>query len=108
MKRIKSGLALACLAAVAAFPAAAQSTDELLKKHACVSCHKLDEKFVGPAFKTIAAKYRGQKDVESALADRVRKGSHGRWPEAKGVPMPPNPGVSDKDAQALVKWVLSQ
>lgn len=99
---IKYGLAAALLAALAAGPVLA--SEELAKKHACTACHGVDKKLVGPAFKDVANKYRGDAKAEASLAGKVKKGSTGVWGQ---VPMPPNANVSDADAKSLVKWVLS-
>jgi cytochrome c len=105
MKILVSGVALACLAAVAAAPARAQSVDELLKKHACLSCHAVDKKLVGPSYKDVAKKYAGQKDAQKTLTEKVKKGGVGVWGQ---VPMPPNAAVPDADLNAMVKWILTQ
>ena len=89
--------------AIAATPALAQ--EELAKKSGCFACHAVDKKLVGPAYKDVAAKYRGQKDVEAKLFKKVKEGGTGVWGT---VPMPPNSHVPDADIKALVKWVLSQ
>lgn len=89
-------------ALAAAFPATAQ--EELAKKYACFACHAVDKKLVGPAYKDVAAKYRGDAGAEARLFEKVKKGSQGTWGQ---VPMPPNPNVPDADVRALVKWVLS-
>jgi cytochrome c len=105
MKSLVSGVALACLAAAAAAPARAQNVDELLKKHACLACHQVDKKVVGPSYKDVAAKYRNQKDAQKLLAEKVKKGGMGVWGQ---VPMPPNAAVPDADLAAMVKWILGQ
>ena len=95
------------LAAAAILPASlpAQAQEELAKKHACFACHAVDKKLVGPAYKDVAAKYRGDSGAEAKLVDKVKKGSQGTWGQ---VPMPPNSSVPDADVRALVKWILSQ
>ena len=95
------------LAAAAIVPASvpAQAQEELAKKHACFACHAVDKKLVGPAYKDVAAKYRGDSGAEAKLVDKVKKGSQGTWGQ---VPMPPNASVPDADVRALVKWILSQ
>jgi cytochrome c len=98
----KYGLAAALLATLAAGPVLA--SEELAKKHACTACHGIDKKLVGPAYKDVASKYRGDAKAEANLVQKVKKGSVGVWGQ---VPMPPNANVSDADASALVKWVLS-
>jgi len=105
MKAFFPVIAAAALAAVAATPARAQNVDELLKKYACLSCHAVDKKLVGPAYKDVAAKYRGQAGAEKMLVEKVKKGGVGVWGQ---IPMPPNATVSDADLNAMVKWILSQ
>ena len=102
MKRFILVLAAAAVVPVS-LPAHAQ--EELAKKHACLACHAIDKKLVGPAYKDVAAKYRGDASAEAKLVDKVKKGSQGTWGQ---VPMPPNSNVPDADVRALVKWILSQ
>ena len=111
MNPIVRALALASsvfsVAALAAEPAAAPAvnTDALYKKNACVACHSPTTKVVGPAFKDVAAKYRGNKGAEQILFDKVRKGGTGIWGK---VPMPPNAAVPDADLHAMIKSILSK
>jgi len=93
-------LALASLTLLAA---PAMANEELAKKHACTACHAVDKKVVGPAFKEVAAKYKGNAKAEAMLVEKVKKGGVGVWGQ---VPMPPNSSVPDADVKALVKWVL--
>lgn len=101
MKR--PALILAAFAAIpASFPAAAN--EALAKKHACMACHSVDRKLVGPAYKEVAAKYRNDAGAAAKLFDKVKKGSQGTWGQ---VPMPPNAAVPDGDVKTLVQWILS-
>jgi len=96
-------LALATLAAaLAATPALAN--EALAQKSGCMACHAVDKKVVGPAYKEVAAKYKGDAKAEAMLADKVKKGGVGTWGQ---IPMPPNAAVSDADIKTLVKWVLA-
>lgn len=101
MRILVSATALFVLSA----PVAAQDVDGLLKKHGCLVCHSVDKTVVGPAYKEVAKKYVGQKDVEKHLVEKVKKGGSGVWGQ---VPMPPNAAVPDADIQAIVKWILVQ
>jgi cytochrome c len=104
MKRMTMALsATAMIAALGAAPAMANP--ELAKKHNCLACHAVDKKVVGPSYKDVAAKYRGDKAAEAKLADKVKKGGVGVWGQ---VPMPPNAAVPDADVKALVSWILQQ
>jgi len=80
------------------------ASEELLKKNACTACHAVDKKLVGPGYKEVAAKYKGQKDAAAKLADKVKKGGQGAWGP---IPMPPNPNVSDADMNAMIKFILA-
>ncbi|MCX7960648.1 MAG: c-type cytochrome [Burkholderiales bacterium] len=91
-------------AALALFAAPlAQADEALLKKHNCIACHMVDKKAVGPSYKEIAAKYRGQ-NVAAKLEEKVKKGGKGVWGP---VEMPANPAVPDPDIKAMVAWILN-
>ena len=99
----KTSLVFAAIGlALASAPALA--SEELAKKNACTACHAIDKKLVGPAYKDVAAKYKGDKGAEAKLIEKVKKGGSGVWGQ---VPMPPNANVKDEDVKTLVKWVLS-
>ena len=100
MKKILIAAAIAGLGA--ATPALASI--ELAQKNAGTACHAVDKKLVGPAYKEVAAKYKGDAKAEAMLAEKVKKGSVGVWGQ---VPMPPNASVKDEDVQKLVKWILA-
>jgi cytochrome c len=90
-------------AGAAPTPTAAVPPDQMPAKYGCTGCHAVDHKVVGPSFKDVANKYRG-KDVEAALAEKIKKGGGGVWGD---IPMTPNPQVPDPDLHALVKWILA-
>ena len=98
---------LICFAACALVSGAAMADAgaDLAKAKNCLACHSVANKLVGPAYKDVAAKYAGQKDAESKLAQKVMKGGSGVW---GAVPMPANTQVSEAEAHTLVKWILSQ
>ena len=95
-------------AAVAATPAApavdAVAAQVLATKHACMTCHKVDAKLLGPGFKEVAAKYKGDKTAEANLVSKVKQGGSGAW---GSIPMPPHPQVPDAEIKTVVQWVLS-
>lgn len=91
------------VAASAVVAAPAQADEALAKKHNCLACHQVDKKAVGPAYKDIAKKYKGQAGVEAKLAEKVKKGGSGVWGP---IPMPPNVAVPDADVKKLVDWIL--
>lgn len=90
-------------AGIGAMPAA-QASETLLKKYNCTACHAMDKKLVGPAYKDVAKKYKGQKDAAAMLAQKVKKGGKGTWGP---VPMPPNPAVPDADVKKMLSFILA-
>ncbi|MBI5720535.1 MAG: c-type cytochrome [Burkholderiales bacterium] len=78
-----------------------------MTKVGCLACHAKDKKLVGPAYKDVAAKYKGQADAVAKLSAKVRTGGQGAWGP---VPMPPTAAdkLSDADLKAAIEWVLKQ
>jgi len=87
---------------------AAYANLELAKKSGCLACHSVDHKVVGPAWKDVAAKYKGDAGAREALIKKVHTGGKGNWTAVTGgVPMPPySPRVSDENIETLVDFVL--
>ncbi|MDH4394877.1 MAG: c-type cytochrome [Limnobacter sp.] len=94
---------LALLAMFAAAPLTASADEGLAKSKACLACHQIDKKVVGPAFKDVSAKYKGNAGAAAMLATKIKGGGKGVWGP---VPMPAQ-NVTDEEAAKLAKWVLA-
>jgi cytochrome c5/cytochrome c551/c552 len=81
-----------------------KSAEAMMQRDGCAACHGVDKKIVGPSYQEVAAKYQGDKDALSKLAQKVKVGGSGVWGV---VPMPPNAQVADADITALVSWILT-
>lgn len=92
---------LAVLALCFAALSASANEDAILNKAGCMACHAKDKKLVGPSFKDVAAKYKGQADAPAKLADKVRKGGSGSF-----GPIPMSANGSDKINDADLKTVI--
>lgn len=105
MHSIRSLLAVAA-SLLAAGAAQAQTTGlELAKSKACMACHQVDVKRVGPPLASVAERYAGQGDaMVDYLAGKIRSGGRGTW---GAVPMPAQTHVSPEDAHLLAEWILS-
>ena len=90
-------------AAVIVMAGQAQADEALAKAKNCMSCHALDKKLVGPAYKDVAAKYKGDAKAPAMLATKIKTGGKGAWGE---IPMPPN-NVTPEEASKLAAWVLA-
>jgi cytochrome c len=100
-------IAIAALAGVcagnAAHAADAAKAKQLAQKFNCLACHAEDKKLVGPAYKEVAAKYKGDAGAEAKLIAKVKNGGGGVW---GSIPMPPN-NVPEADVKVMVEWILS-
>jgi len=75
----------------------------LIGKSDCLTCHKVSEKLIGPAYKDVANKYAGSDTAVTYLAGKIIKGGSGVWGT---VPMTPHPQISEADAEQMVKYIL--
>ena len=78
--------------------------NDLLIKNNCLACHNVNQTVVGPSFKAVANKYRGQEDATDKLTKKIRAGGAGVW---GNMPMPAHPQISNVDAKKLAVYVLS-
>ncbi len=74
----------------------AQSGADVLKAKGCLNCHEMDKKKVGPAYKDVAAKYKGDKNAQGMLVAKIKEGKGHAKVEA-----------SDAELKAAVGYVLS-
>ncbi len=103
-----AGEAARALATVPVAPAGGPTGSDglaLARKHACVACHAVDQRTVGPSFLEIAGKYRQTTEATTALVSRMKSGGVGTW---GSVPMPPQAHVSEGDLQAIAQWILAE
>ena len=85
-------------------PPAKRSGFTLAQANGCTACHGVDQKIVGPAYKEVAAKYRGSPNALDMLTRKVRGGGAGVW---GNIPMPAQTAPSDADLQSILSWVLA-
>ena len=89
-------LVVTAAAALAAGVVFAQSGADVLKAKGCMNCHEMDKKKVGPAYKDVAAKYKGDKAAPGMLVGKIKEGkTH------------PKVDASDAELKAAVGTVLS-
>lgn len=100
MMKTKHALAVLAVSLVAT-PAAWANLD-MAKKNACMACHAVDKKLVGPSYQDVAKKYAADKDAVAKLTESIKKGGSGKWGP---VPMPAQAALSDADAKTLATWV---
>ncbi len=96
--------------------APAVASMELSDNYECTDCHKLDvkagavrKKKEGPSYKEIAKEYKGKKGAEKQMLDAIKKGSKDVWAKKLGkkTEMEAEEDIPAKDAEAIVKWILT-
>lgn len=78
---------------------------ELLETKNCLLCHSIEKRIVGPAYKDVEAKYKGDEEAPAKLARKIMQGGAGVWGKTA---MPANPQVSAEEAKALANYILSR
>ena len=75
----------------------------LAKQNACLGCHAINKKIVGPSFQSVAEKYKSDPNAKAFLKNKIAKGGSGSWGV---VPMPANTKLNDADLSLLASWIL--
>jgi len=93
---MKTMLTIAAATFTLAASGAAYAQADLLKANGCMNCHDIATKKVGPAFKDVAKKYKGQADAADKITAALKSG--------KGHPAVK---ASDAEIKGIVSWVLA-
>ncbi len=88
-----------------AYAGDSQDVKELVQASGCLSCHAVDEKIVGPAFKDVVAKYKGDPDAIANISQSIKNGSRGKWGR---MAMPAHASLSSEELKTLATWVMSR
>jgi cytochrome c len=104
MKSVAIALAAATALTYGLVARAADAGEDLAKSSGCLACHTVEKKLIGPSYRDIANKYRGDKGAAANLAKKVKEGGKGVWGD---IPMTPNAHVKDADINTIVVWILS-
>jgi len=99
MKALSIAIALTAAVSTPAFANMAMA-----QKNACMACHAVDKKLVGPAYKDVAAKHKGQADALAKVSARIKSGGSGMYGP---VPMPAQPNLKDEEVRVLAAWILA-
>ncbi len=106
MRTIRSGVLLSLGILSQAISPNADASEELMSRGGCISCHRVDQKLLGPSFQEVAVRYRSDPQAAAKIFAKVREGGEGEWGD---LPMQPNgeEKISDADLQTVVEWILS-
>jgi len=76
----------------------------LIERSDCKTCHAQDKLVNGPAYLSIAERYRNDPSVVRKLAQKIINGGGGSWGQTY---MSTHPQLSEADASEMVRWILS-
>ncbi|SAK40558.1 cytochrome c family protein [Caballeronia fortuita] len=85
-------------------PVSSANAMSIAQSNACMGCHAIDRKLVGPSFQQVAEKYKGDAQASVKLEKKVKSGGAGVW---GAIPMPSHLKMSDADIKAVVAWILA-
>jgi cytochrome c551/c552 len=97
-------VALAKSVVVAAAAGGSADVKGLLSANACLACHGMKSKIVGPGFNEVVAKHKGRSDLEAYLLSKIRGGGVGVF---GSIPMPAQPQLSDADVKTMARWIAA-
>lgn len=84
---------------------AADDAHQLARKSGCFNCHSMETDDIGPAWKKVASRYRGDARAEAILVNKVTRGGKGAW---GFLPMPAFAAtLKDDEIRILVKYILA-
>jgi cytochrome c len=92
------------LVASAADDAAAEA---LAKKSGCFKCHSVDKKKDGPAYKDVAAKYKGKADAEAKLYTHLTTNPKVKV-DGKEETHDSLKTKNDAEIKNVIAWILSR
>lgn len=104
MKNLRSVLLATVYCSAIGTPTLA--SEQLMEKSGCLSCHRVDQKLIGPSFKEVAARYKQKPESVDYLLQKVRDGGEGEWGD---IPMAANTPqkISDENLKLVIDWILS-
>jgi len=83
----------------------ATAGERLIDENNCLSCHKIEGYSAGPSYTKVAERYPADSPAKiTYLSKKIINGGGGVWGEKA---MPAHPNLSDRDAEAIVKYILA-
>jgi len=91
-----------------AFAVDTAAAEALARREGCLKCHGIDKKKDGPAYKEVAAKYKGKADAEQKLINHLKTGEKAKFPDGHEEEHKIIKTKDDDAIKNLVQWILSQ
>jgi cytochrome c len=107
-------ITLATLASVISstgFALDADAARALARQNNCLKCHSIDKEKDGPAYKDVAAKFKGKPNAEARLIEHITSGEKAKFPdghEEEHKIVKTSPPKDMEQIRNLVQWILAQ
>ena len=109
LKPAFAGLFFAATFLIAGHAAAADedAAKALARQNNCFKCHGVDKKKDGPAWRDVAAKYKGKADAEQRLITHITSGEKAKFPDGHEEDHKIVKAQDPSEVKNLVDWILS-
>ncbi len=104
---VAGALALCLVADAGAGEMDAAAAQAFAKQHNCFRCHGIDKDKDGPAWKKIAAKFKGLPDAEAKLTHHLTSGEKAKFPDGHEEDHTILKSDDASEIKNLVDWILS-
>ena len=108
----QAAMPLVVLAAIVASPIARAVDDDaaqaLARQNNCFKCHSVEKKKDGPAFKEVAAKYKGKADAQERIVHHLTSGEKAKFPDGHEEDHKIIKAKDPAEVKNLADWILSR
>jgi len=90
-----------------AFAADAKAAETLARQSGCLKCHSVAKKKDGPAYRDVAAKYKGKAEAEARLIEHITSGEKVKFEDGHEEEHKIVKTKDPAEIKNLVDWILS-
>jgi cytochrome c len=108
--QLTAAIGILCTAVLAVAPASALDADAaqtLARQSGCFKCHSVDKHKDGPAYRDVAAKYKGNAEAEAKLIHHITSGERVKFPDGHEEDHKIVKSKDPAEIKNLVDWILS-
>ena len=90
-----------------AFAVDAAAAETMVRQNGCFKCHSIDKKKDGPAYREVAAKYRGKPEAEQRLITHITSGEKAKFPDGHEEEHKVIKTKDMNEIKNVVQWILA-
>ena len=85
-----------------------EAAKALARQNGCFKCHSVSKKMDGPAYKDVAAKYKGKANAEARLIEHITTGEKAKFEDGHEEEHKIIKTKDMNEIKNLVNWILLQ